>query len=68
MSIQERCKNSWRIQMYVVKDGKPCRVTATVKGSRGDARRKERELLGSRDKGMYIPTGRLTVAQHLDQW
>jgi len=68
MSITKRGKNSWRIQIYTVKDGKPCRVTATVPGSRGDARRKERELLGSRDQGMYIPTGRLTVAQHLHDW
>jgi len=69
-SIVPLGKDSWRVQLYTGKgsDGKYHRQVETVKGRKSDAERRLRELLGNLDKGAYTPPGKLTVAQHLDNW
>jgi integrase len=69
-SIRPKGKQSWQIQIYTGTgpDGKPRRYFETVRGRKGDAQRRMNELLVSLEKGVPIPIGRLTVAQHLDQW
>jgi len=61
---------SWQIQVVIGKgpDGKYQRHFETVKGRKSDAERRLRELLNSLDKGICIPLGRLTVAEHLRRW
>lgn len=69
-SIRQRGKDSWQIQVYTGKgpDGKPKRHMETVRGRKGDAQKRLTELLASLDKGVYVPPGRLTVADLLNQW
>ncbi|GAF90014.1 unnamed protein product, partial [marine sediment metagenome] len=69
-SIRQRGKNSWQIQIYTGKgpDGEYHRHLETVKGRKGDAQRRLTELLSSLDKGVYTPPGKLTVAEHLQNW
>jgi len=68
--IRNTGKDSWQIQIYtgIGADGKLHRHFERVKGRKGDAQRRLTELLASLDKGVYIPPGRLTVAEHLHQW
>jgi len=69
-SIRSKGKNSWQLQIYTGPgpDGKPRRHFETIRGRKGDAQRRLTELLTSLDKGVYTPPGRLTVAEHLNQW
>jgi len=69
-SIRQKGKNSWQLQVYTGTgpDGKPRRHFETVRGRKGDAQRRLTELLASLDKGVYAPPGRLTVAEHLNNW
>lgn len=69
-SIRQQSKQSWQLTVYTGKgpDGKPQRHFETVRGRKGDAQRRLNELLHSLDQGVYAPTGRLTVAEHLHQW
>ena len=68
-SIKQRGK-SWLIQIYTGKDAnrKPTRYYETVRGRKGDAQRRLTELLASLDKGIPTPAGKLTVAEHLQNW
>jgi len=63
-------KDAWRIQVYVGKgpDGNYRRHTETIRGRKGDAQRRLNELLANLDKGIYASPGKLTVAQHLQNW
>jgi integrase len=58
------------MQVYpgVGADGKRKRHFETVRGRKGDAQRRLTELLSSLDKGVYTPPGKVTVAEHLNQW
>ena len=69
-SISKRGKNSWRVQIYtgLGPEGKPRRHFETVRGRKGDAQRRLTELLSSLDKGVYVPPGKLTVADLLRTW
>jgi integrase len=69
-SIRSKGKSSWQIQVYLptAPDGKRKRYFETVVGQKRDAQRRLNELLVSLDKGTLVPTGRMTVAQHLDNW
>ncbi len=63
--------NSWRVQAYTGKrdkDGKPERLTATIRGRKADAERRLREMLDGIDKGIYTLPSKLTVADVLNQW
>ena len=67
--LLKRAKGSWQICIcsgYV--RGKAIRHHETVRGTKKEAERRMRELEGSLDKGVPIPTGRLTVAEHLRNW
>jgi len=65
-----KSKDSWQIQVYVGNrpDGKPRRHFETVRGRKSDAQKRLNELLVSLEKGVYTPPGRLTVAEHLNNW
>jgi len=69
-SIRQRSKHSWQLQIYtgLGPDGRPRRHFETVRGRKGDAQRCLTELLGSLDKGVFTPPGRLTVADLLNQF
>jgi integrase len=69
-SIRQKSKGSWEIQVYTGAgpDGSPHRHFETVRGRKSDAQKKLNELLVNLEKGVPIPSGRLTVAEHLHQW
>lgn len=69
-SIRSQSEQSWQITVDVgiSRDGKRKRHFETIKGRKSDAQKRLNELLVSLDKGVYAPTGRLTVAEHLRQW
>ncbi|MDO8634888.1 MAG: hypothetical protein Q7R34_01400 [Dehalococcoidia bacterium] len=62
--------NSWQLQVYTgtEPDGRPRRHFETIHGKKGNAQKRLTELLTSLDKGVYTPSGRLTVAEHFHQW
>lgn len=64
-NIKQRGKNSFRISFYDVNGN---RYSETVHGRETDASRRLRELLVNRDKGVLMPSGRITVADHLNNW
>ncbi len=61
---------SWQITVYMGTgpDGKYHRHFETIHGRKGDAQKRLNELLVSLEKGIYVPPGRLTVAEHLHNW
>ena len=63
-------KNAWQIQVYLGAgpDGKYRRYYETVRGRKSDAQKRLNELLVSLDKGIFTPSGRMTVAEHLHNW
>jgi hypothetical protein len=69
-SIRPRGKNKWQIQVYmgIGPDGKYRRHFETINGCKGDAQRKLTEIKAAYDKGIYTPSGRITVAEHLYGW
>ncbi len=69
-SIRSKGRKSWQIQIYTGTgpDGKPRRHFETVRGRKGDAQKRLHELLVSLEKGVPLPVGRLTVAEHLNQF
>lgn len=68
--IQQQSKNSFRIcvDMGIGPDGKRRRHFETVRGGKKDAQARKRELETSRDKGVYVPPGRMTVGELLTKW
>jgi integrase len=68
--IRSKGKDTWQIQVYLGagSDGKYRRHYETVHGRKSNAERRLRELLVSHDKGIFSPTGRVTVAEHLNNW
>jgi integrase len=68
--IREKSKGSWQIQIYMGTgpDGKYRRHFETVHGLKSTAQKKLNELLVNFEKGIYVPAGRLTVAEHLRNW
>ena len=69
-SIQRRGQHSWRITLSMGYDaaGKRIRKFHTVKGTKQDAERRKRELLGAVDKGAPIDLTKESVAQYLNRW
>ena len=69
-NIRSRGKNKWQIQVYmgIGPDGKYRRHFETINGCKGDAQRKLTEIKAAYDKGIYTPSGRITVAEHLHNW
>ena len=68
--IRQKGNHSWQLQIYTGPgpDGKPQRHYETVRGRKSDAQKRLNELLVSLEKGIPVPPGRLTVAEHLNQW
>jgi len=67
--LRQRTKGSWQICVYCgYVNGQAVRNHETVKGTKTDAMRRMRELESGLDKGVPIPVGKLTVAEHLQNW
>ncbi|MFC1934381.1 tyrosine recombinase XerC [Chloroflexota bacterium] len=67
--LRQRTKGSWQICVYGgYVNGQAVRNHETVKGTKTDAVRRMRELESGLDKGVPIPVGKLTVAEHLHNW
>jgi integrase len=49
-------------------DGKRRQHTEVVRGTRKEAKRRERELLSSRETGRFVEPHRLTVAEYMAMW
>ena len=67
--LRQRTKGSWQITVssgFV--GGKAVRHHETVKGTKTDALRRMRELETGLDKGVPIPTGKITMSEHLHNW
>jgi len=69
-SIRQQSKQSWQICIDTGRgaDGKRRRLFQTIRGRKADAQKKLNELLVNLEKGIHTPPGRLTVAEHLNQW
>ena len=70
MSITKRGNDTWRITVSNGFDGqgRRIRITETFRGTLSEARRRDRELRVSRDRGTPIGTSRETVARYLERW
>ncbi|MFC1945097.1 tyrosine recombinase XerC, partial [Chloroflexota bacterium] len=67
--LRQRTKGRWQICVnsgYV--SGRAIRHHETVNGTKADAARRMRELESGLDKGVPIPVGNITVAEHLHSW
>ena len=69
-SIRQRGKTSWEIQVYTGKgpDGKARRHFETIKGNKGNAQKRLRELLTLLDQAIYIPPVKTTAAALFEEW
>jgi integrase len=69
-NVRQRGKNSWQIQVYTGKDpgGKHRRHFETIRGTKGNAQRRLRELLTSLDQAIYAPPVKITVANLFNEW
>ncbi len=69
--IVQRSKGSWGIVIDVGRDpetGKRRQQWHTVRGTKGEADRKLRELLHSLETGGYVKPTRLTLGEYLERW
>ncbi len=67
-SIQRRGK-AWRIRFDVENDlGKREQHSATFRGSKEDAQKELRRLMGEADKGVLVDPNKVTVAEHVRDW
>ncbi len=69
-SIRQQTKGTWQITLDVgiSVDGRRKRHFETINGRKADAQKRLNELLVALEKGSYAPTGKITVAEHLQQW
>jgi integrase len=70
-SIRQRSPGSWSLKYDVGRNprtGRRITRYATVRGTKRDAQRALRELLGAVDDGTHVDPGKLTVGQWLKQW
>ncbi len=71
-NIRKRGENQgWQLTIYTggkKPDGSPIRQYETVRGPRGDAEKRLREILTSMDKGVYAPPTKYSVEVILSQW
>ena len=68
--IRQKGKNSWQITVDIgtSPDGKRRRYFETIHGRKSDAQKKLNELLVNLERGVYSQPGRLTLAEHLNNW
>jgi integrase len=69
-NITRRGKKSWRLKFDTGHDESGKRLTKfkTVRGSKTDAQKELRRLLGQVDNGTFADPGKLTLGDYLDQW
>lgn len=69
-SIRRRSKTSWELSIDLGTDaqGKRLRKYENVKGTKGAADRRLRELLASLDKGLPLDGGQITLIEFLERW
>ena len=69
-SIRKKGEEYYQIQIYTGKgpDGKQRRYFEPFRGPIKAAQVRLRELLTTLDKGIPLPSGKMTVGQHFDQW
>ncbi len=70
-SIRPRGPGAWELKYDVGRDpltGKRITKYRTVRGTKRDAQRELRELLGAVDKGQHVDPGKLTVGAWLERW
>ncbi len=69
-SIRARAKDVWELTVDVGPGagGKRARHFETVHGRKSAAQARLRELLVSLEKGVPVPSGRLTLEDHLHRW
>ena len=69
-SLRARGKDVWQLTIDLGKDPqeKRLRQYLTIKGNKGTAERKKRELLASLDLGLPIDNNKVTVSQFLEDW
>jgi len=68
--IRETAPGRWLVRAYQGRDatGKRRYVAKAVRGSRRDAERVLRELLGEKDSGRLVRPSRQTLAEYLREW
>jgi integrase len=69
--IRPRGPGAWELKYDIGRDAKTGkRITkyATVRGTKRDAQRELRRLLGEVDRGVVADAGKMTVGQWLEQW
>ena len=69
--IRKRGKDSWTVVVEQGRDpvtGKRKQLWRSVKGAKREAEALVVQLLHQRDTGIDAPSGRLTVADYLQQW
>ena len=66
----ERSPGHWQIKVFQGRDrtGKRRYLSKTVVGSRRDADRKLRDLLGEKDKGRLVQPPRRPLREYLEEW
>jgi integrase len=64
-NVRQRGKHSWQIQVYT---GHGRRHFETIRGNKGDAQRRLRELLTLVDQAIYAPPVKITVANLFNEW
>jgi hypothetical protein len=69
-SVRSRSKGTWELTVDLGTDanGKRRRKFVSVKGTKANAYRELRNLLGSLDKGLPLDSGRITVVTFLYRW
>ena len=69
-SIRQRATGSWQVRYDGPPDenGKPTKLSDTVRGSRRDAERVLRERLGTVESGAFVPKNIETVAEYRWRW
>ena len=68
--IRQRSKGSWEVSVFVGRDenGKRIRVWETVKGTKADALRRQREILSGMDRGIVQVKTKYRLGEWLDKW
>ena len=69
-SIRKRGKGTWELTINLGRDatGKRRRKFVNVRGTKGEAQKKLRELLTTLDKGMSLDTSKVTLGEFLERW
>ena len=68
--IRRRSKTTWELTIDLGRDsgGKRLRKFVNVKGEKGDAERKLRELISAAEAGLPIEVGKETVSEFIQRW